>query len=57
MIIRVAVPTPLRQAFDYRVEGDVRPGMRVEVPFGRRNAVGIVLEVDVDPAEIGRAHV
>jgi primosomal protein N' (replication factor Y) (superfamily II helicase) len=42
----VAVPVPLFKAFDYRVgEGmTIAPGVRVRVPFGRRQLVGIVLE-------------
>lgn len=45
-IIRVAVPSPLPQLFDYRLPADaqVEPGMRVRVPFGRSNRVGVVVE-------------
>jgi primosomal protein N' (replication factor Y) len=47
-ILRVALDTPLRRAFDYLAprDGDpasIRPGMRVEVPFGARSLVGVVL--------------
>lgn len=45
-IVRVAVPVPLTQAFDYAVrDGDPVPpvGSRVRVPFGRRDTVGIVV--------------
>jgi primosomal protein N' (replication factor Y) len=50
-VVRVAVPAPLRSAFDYLAgAGTVRPGARVRVPFGRRSAVGVVVEVDVEPA-------
>ncbi len=43
-VVRVALPTPLRQLFDYRVAGlDVEPGMRVRVPFGRQQRVGVVM--------------
>ena len=43
-ILRVALPTPLRQLFDYRNPGhSMRPGMRVRVPFGRQRLVGVVM--------------
>ena len=46
-ILKVALDTPLRQTFDYlppRTAGGwpAVPGVRVEVPFGRRRAVGYV---------------
>jgi primosomal protein N' (replication factor Y) len=43
----VAVDTPLRQLFDYRLtpQTAVRPGMRVRVPFGRREVVGLVMRL------------
>ncbi|WP_043529358.1 primosomal protein N' [Litchfieldella xinjiangensis] len=48
-VLGVAVPTPLRRLFDYRTgpsvpSGGWRPGLRVRVPFGRREVVGIVEE-------------
>ncbi|WP_355659571.1 primosomal protein N' [Halomonas salifodinae] len=47
-ILGVAVPSPLRRLFDYRAiappPGGWRPGLRVRVPFGRREVVGIVIE-------------
>jgi primosomal protein N' (replication factor Y) len=44
---QVAIDTPLRQAFDYisSTQPAVRPGMRVRVPFGRREVVGLVLRL------------
>lgn len=46
---RVALPLPLRQTFTYRIpealEGAVRPGVEVEVPFRGRRARGVVLEL------------
>jgi len=41
------VPTPLYQVFDYRARDAraVAPGVRVAVPFGRRQVVGVVLGV------------
>ncbi len=56
-LVSVAIPAPLRRAFDYAV-GDLdpallQPGMRVRVPFGRREQIGVVLEAprDVDAPE------
>ncbi len=56
-ILRVALPTPLRRLFDYRCRteagsaagaaryaGEIEPGMRVRVPFGRRRLIGVVME-------------
>ena len=48
LIIRVAVPSPLRRLFDYlppNIAGDIQPGMRVRIPFGRRDIVGVVMEL------------
>src|SRR5210317_1769453 len=50
MILRIAIPTPLRRSFDYLpVNTDsvhsLQPGVRVRVPFGRRQVIGILLEV------------
>ena len=45
-IVQVAIPAPLRKAFDYlppRGTPEPLPGVRVRVPFGRRRAIGIVL--------------
>lgn len=47
VILKIAVPTPLRRSFDYRLPGTLPlppPGARVRVPFGKRQAVGVVLE-------------
>ncbi len=49
-VLNVAVPYPLRQSFDYLPPEGVdverlRPGVRLEVPFGRRNTVGYLLGV------------
>jgi primosomal protein N' (replication factor Y) len=46
-LVRVAVPVPLADAFDYlALEGEPRPpvGGRVRVPFGRRESVGVVID-------------
>ncbi len=48
-ILRVAVPSPLWQSFDYLPLNaeiqSLQPGMRLKVPFGRRETVGILLDV------------
>ena len=48
--LRVAVPSPLYTDFDYLppvgVERAVlQPGMRLKLPFGRREVVGVLLEI------------
>lgn len=48
-ILKVAVPVPLFGSFDYLIPASLQgqtftPGSRVEVPFGRRKLIGIVLE-------------
>ncbi|MFL6575660.1 MAG: primosomal protein N' [Povalibacter sp.] len=46
-ILAVAIDTPLRRLFDYRspeVAGELRPGQRVWVPFGRRRVIGMIVE-------------
>ncbi|MEO5574393.1 MAG: primosomal protein N' [Gammaproteobacteria bacterium] len=50
LVIDVAVPSPLRQSFDYYAPPGydntaLSPGMRVTVPFGRAKVVGIILNV------------
>lgn len=49
-ILKVALPTPLRTLFDYLPNEEIctkiQPGMRVLVPFGKRELVGIVLDID-----------
>jgi primosomal protein N' (replication factor Y) len=50
LILGVAIDAPLRRVFDYRAPAladgqQLRPGQRVWVPFGRRRAVGVILEV------------
>ncbi len=52
IILRIAVPSPLPQLFDYVlpnklliVEPTLLPGMRVKVPFAHRQLVGILIEV------------
>jgi primosomal protein N' (replication factor Y) len=48
LILEVAVPSPLLRSFDYRMPAGAAleaavPGIRVRVPFGRRQVTGIVL--------------
>ncbi|GAB7534570.1 primosomal protein N' [Burkholderia sp. 3C] len=47
LYVRVALDHPLQTLFDYRYRGAVPPqvGMLVQVPFGKRLAVGLVCEV------------
>jgi primosomal protein N' (replication factor Y) (superfamily II helicase) len=49
LIIRVAVPSPLRRTFDYLLPGSLlsaapQRGCRVAVPFGKREVIGLVIE-------------
>jgi len=50
-LIRVAVPVPLPQTFDYELPAGPLPeaGCRVLVPFGPREVVGIVIGPAADP--------
>ena len=54
--IQVAVPKPLRQLFDYLVTKEqitrLQPGIRVKVPFGRQQLIGIVVNTDRNSAAI-----
>jgi primosomal protein N' (replication factor Y) len=62
MILRIALDTPLRSLFDYlpppATAGVAEPGCRVRIPFGRREQVGIVVEVaahsDIAAAKLRR---
>lgn len=50
VILRLALPSPLRRLFDYRAPATVRaenlqPGMRWRVPFGKREMIGVLVEV------------
>ncbi|MDO9320658.1 MAG: DEAD/DEAH box helicase family protein, partial [Pseudomonas sp.] len=49
-ILRLALPSPLRRLFDYLPPAEPlgvswQPGMRLRVPFGRREIIGILIEV------------
>ncbi len=49
-ILQVAVPSPLRHLFDYLMPENcdaknIKPGMRVLVPFGKRESIGVILDI------------
>lgn len=55
LALRVAIPTPLRRTFDYLPSKNIDPstllpGIRIRVPFGRRDVIGILLETGVEPS-------
>ena len=63
-IVAVAIDAPLRRLFDYRppagsTDDALVPGTRLWVPFGRRRAVGVVIELrsrsDVPAAKLRTA--
>lgn len=48
--LRLAIPSPLRRLFDYLPPqacepATLTPGVRVQVPFGRREVTGVLIEV------------
>lgn len=50
VILRLALPSPLRRLFDYKAPASMArqtltPGMRIRVPFGRREMIGVLIEV------------
>jgi primosomal protein N' (replication factor Y) len=48
--VRVALDVPVPGLFDYRVAQAVRVGQRVVVPFGRRDLIGVVVDLPATPA-------
>ena len=49
LILRLALPSPLRRLFDYLAPPGIpaaalQPGVRLRVPFGRRELVGLLIE-------------
>ncbi len=44
VFVRVAVPVPLYRLFDYSIKHLPELGSRVQVPFGKRHLIGIVIE-------------
>ena len=51
--VRIALNRPLRRLFDYTVpEGlALTRGQRVQIPFGRQQLTGLVVETDSPPPE------
>jgi primosomal protein N' (replication factor Y) len=52
-IVRVALPGPFHEGFDYRWPDETPApcrALRVRVPFGRRERIGLVSDTDVTPA-------
>jgi primosomal protein N' (replication factor Y) len=48
---QVAIDTPLRRLFDYRLPeslASAQPGMRARLPFARREVVGLILHVGTE---------
>ncbi|MDI3324686.1 primosomal protein N' [Pontibacterium granulatum] len=50
VVLRLALPTPMRRLFDYLPPAGVdcnalKPGVRLRVPFGNRQLVGLLIEV------------
>ncbi|MFC1665895.1 hypothetical protein ACFL17_09795, partial [Pseudomonadota bacterium] len=55
--VDIALPTPLRRTFEYRLAANVEAprGFRVLVPFGRRKMIGVVMgQVDEPTIESSR---
>lgn len=59
IILRIALPVPLRKTFDYLPHDNMQTphiGMRVRVPFGRQQLIGILVEIanqtDIPPAKL-----
>jgi len=50
---RIALNRPLRRLFDYRVPDGIQitRGQRVQIPFGRQQLTGLVVETEVEPPE------
>ena len=57
-LVAVAVPAPLYSHFDYRVgeEVAIAPGMRLRVPFGSREIIGLALEAPRADAGAARRY-
>ncbi len=59
-IVRVAIDVPVRKLFDYLppenfTRSNLRPGVRVIVPFGRKkNSIGLIIETS-DFASVEKA--
>ena len=64
IVLRIALPVPLRRLFDYLPPTDItienlQPGLRVSVPFGRQQLTGVLIEIadhsTVPPNKLKRA--
>lgn len=42
-LVEVAIPRPLLNSFTYQAKSLIAPGVRVKVPFGHRQEIGVVL--------------
>ena len=56
IILKVAIPVPIRKTFDYLPSDDFRlnswiPGCRVRVPFGPRTKTGVLIDI-TDSSEL-----
>ncbi|MCG8611091.1 MAG: hypothetical protein MI864_11195, partial [Pseudomonadales bacterium] len=53
-LIKVALPIPLKQTFDYQLsEKELEKatlGARVKVPFGNRQLIGLIVELSPRPS-------
>lgn len=51
-IAHIALPVPLHRLFDYQLPDDLdscaQIGMRVKVPFGHRDLIGIIVAIDTE---------
>jgi primosomal protein N' (replication factor Y) len=63
-VLKIAIPVPVRKVFDYLPPASVdtaalQPGVRIEVPFGRRRKIGVLLDIveasDIDPERLREA--
>ncbi|SCB95205.1 primosomal protein N' [Gilliamella intestini] len=46
LIAHIALPVPVYHLFDYQLTPPAKVGMRVKVPFGWRDAIGIIVNID-----------
>ena len=52
-LIPVAIPGPLDQIFTYQYDRELKPGVRVLVPFRNRQVIGVVVVKDQDVPVLG----
>ncbi|OCG04747.1 primosomal protein N' [Gilliamella apicola] len=46
LVAHVALPVPIYRLFDYQLVIPAQIGMRVKVPFGNRESIGIIVNID-----------